>query len=123
MTNPVDLMNPAYDAVIVGGRCAGAATALLLARAGLDVLVVEQATAELVGAESEALNDELGSTGVVPVPGDTRAPVLLGNAALIALVLYALLPLVRSVVADPAVASGASSRAKRSGASSLMKLM
>src|SRR4029078_12134497 len=31
-----------YDAVIVGARCAGAATAMLLARAGLDVLVVEQ---------------------------------------------------------------------------------
>ena len=31
-----------YDVVIVGGRVAGAATALLLARAGLQVLVVEQ---------------------------------------------------------------------------------
>jgi putative flavoprotein involved in K+ transport len=31
-----------YDAVVVGGRCAGAATAMLLARAGLDVLLVEQ---------------------------------------------------------------------------------
>jgi len=34
---------PAYDAVIVGGRCAGATTALLLARAGLDVLLVDRA--------------------------------------------------------------------------------
>ena len=31
-----------YDAVVIGARCAGAATALLLARRGLDVLVVEQ---------------------------------------------------------------------------------
>jgi putative flavoprotein involved in K+ transport len=31
-----------YDVVVVGGRVAGAATAMLLARAGLDVLVVEQ---------------------------------------------------------------------------------
>ncbi|WP_170134973.1 NAD(P)/FAD-dependent oxidoreductase [Acuticoccus kandeliae] len=31
-----------YDAVIVGGRCAGAATAMLLARRGLKVLVVEK---------------------------------------------------------------------------------
>ncbi|MGE3276668.1 MAG: NAD(P)/FAD-dependent oxidoreductase [Vicinamibacterales bacterium] len=31
-----------YDAVIAGGRCAGAATALLLARAGLRVLVVDR---------------------------------------------------------------------------------
>ena len=30
-----------YDAVIVGARCAGAATAMLLARAGLNVLVVD----------------------------------------------------------------------------------
>ncbi len=31
-----------YDAVIVGARCAGAATALLLARAGARVLVVDK---------------------------------------------------------------------------------
>ncbi|MCU0790575.1 MAG: NAD(P)/FAD-dependent oxidoreductase [Nitratireductor sp.] len=30
-----------YDAIIVGARCAGAATAMLLARAGMDVLVVD----------------------------------------------------------------------------------
>ncbi|GIH25025.1 FAD-dependent oxidoreductase [Acrocarpospora phusangensis] len=32
-----------YDAVVVGARCAGAATAMLLARAGLRVLVVDRA--------------------------------------------------------------------------------
>ena len=32
-----------YDAIVVGGRCAGAATAMLLARGGLDVLVLESA--------------------------------------------------------------------------------
>jgi menaquinone-9 beta-reductase len=31
-----------YDAVVVGARCSGAATAMLLARSGLDVLLVEQ---------------------------------------------------------------------------------
>jgi len=31
-----------YDAIVVGARCAGAATALLLARRGLQVLVVDQ---------------------------------------------------------------------------------
>ena len=31
-----------YDAVVVGARCAGAATAMLLAREGLRVLVVDR---------------------------------------------------------------------------------
>jgi menaquinone-9 beta-reductase len=34
--------NPTYDVVVVGARCAGAATAMLLARPGLKVLVVER---------------------------------------------------------------------------------
>ena len=33
---------PPYDAVIVGARCAGAATAMLLARAGMKVLVIDR---------------------------------------------------------------------------------
>ena len=33
---------PHYDAVIVGARCAGAATAMLLARAGVKVLVIDR---------------------------------------------------------------------------------
>jgi flavin-dependent dehydrogenase len=41
MKSAVDL-RAGYDAVIVGARCAGAATALLLARAGLRVLAVDQ---------------------------------------------------------------------------------
>jgi len=36
---------PYYDAIIVGARCAGAATALLLARAGLRVLAVDRSVA------------------------------------------------------------------------------
>jgi flavin-dependent dehydrogenase len=35
-------LRPRYDAIVVGARCAGAATAMLLARAGLDVLVVDR---------------------------------------------------------------------------------
>jgi 2-polyprenyl-6-methoxyphenol hydroxylase-like FAD-dependent oxidoreductase len=42
MAGGVDALKSSYDAVIVGARCAGAATAMLLARAGLDVLVIEQ---------------------------------------------------------------------------------
>src|SRR5262245_38378596 len=40
--NPLGDLAPRYDAVIVGARCAGAATALLLARAGAKVLVVDR---------------------------------------------------------------------------------
>jgi len=36
------ILEPRYDAVVVGARVAGASTALLLARAGLSVLVVER---------------------------------------------------------------------------------
>ena len=35
-------LNPRYDVVIVGARCAGAATALVLARSGAKVLVVDR---------------------------------------------------------------------------------
>ena len=37
-------MNRAYDAIIVGARCAGSPTAMLLARKGYRVLVVDRAT-------------------------------------------------------------------------------
>src|SRR5262245_57137706 len=35
-------IEPSYDAIIVGARCAGAATGLLLARSGAKVLVVDR---------------------------------------------------------------------------------
>jgi flavin-dependent dehydrogenase len=45
-TNPISLMaapkRSHYDAIIVGARCAGAATAMLLARAGLKVLAIDR---------------------------------------------------------------------------------
>jgi 2-polyprenyl-6-methoxyphenol hydroxylase-like FAD-dependent oxidoreductase len=37
-------MRTNYDAIVVGARCAGAATAMLLARAGYQVLVADRAT-------------------------------------------------------------------------------
>ena len=40
--NVVDGMQDNYDAVIVGARCAGSATALLLARQGMSVLLVDR---------------------------------------------------------------------------------
>ncbi|MGZ4631224.1 MAG: FAD-dependent oxidoreductase [Actinomycetes bacterium] len=39
----MDRLSDRYDVIVVGARCAGAATAMLLARAGLDVLVVDHA--------------------------------------------------------------------------------
>ena len=33
-----------YDAIIIGARCAGSSTAMLLARRGLQVLLVDRAT-------------------------------------------------------------------------------
>lgn len=40
--NSTERFQPEYDALIVGARCAGAATAMLLARAGLRVLAVDR---------------------------------------------------------------------------------
>lgn len=40
--HPVNPIKPAYDAIVVGARCAGASTALLLARQGLRVLAVDR---------------------------------------------------------------------------------
>lgn len=42
---PLPPIRARYDAVVVGARVAGAATAMLLARAGLDVLVVDRGEA------------------------------------------------------------------------------
>ena len=46
MNTPYHLQHfqPHYDAVIVGARCAGAATAMLLTRAGMKVLVIDRQT-------------------------------------------------------------------------------
>jgi len=37
-------MNKGYDVIVVGARCAGSPTAMLLARKGYRVLVVDRAT-------------------------------------------------------------------------------
>ncbi len=42
-TSSSSSIRPEYDALVVGARCAGAATAMLLARAGLRVLAVDRA--------------------------------------------------------------------------------
>jgi flavin-dependent dehydrogenase len=40
--NSSEILNASYDAVVIGARCAGAATAMLLARQGLSVLLVDR---------------------------------------------------------------------------------
>jgi 2-polyprenyl-6-methoxyphenol hydroxylase-like FAD-dependent oxidoreductase len=48
-------MDHHYDAIVVGGRCAGAATALLLARGGMRVLVIEAARPDTDTLSTHAL--------------------------------------------------------------------
>lgn len=77
-------MSKAYDAIIVGARCAGAPTAMLLARMGYRVLVVDRATfpsdtlsthvVHPLGAAALSrwgLLDRLAATGCPPI--DTYA--------------------------------------------------
>jgi menaquinone-9 beta-reductase len=52
---------PHYDAVIIGGRCAGAATALLLARAGMKVLAIDR---QIYGSDTMSTH-ALMRTGVL----------------------------------------------------------
>src|SRR5262245_62633236 len=42
MIGTPDISSSRYDAVVVGARCAGAATSLLLARAGAKVLLIDR---------------------------------------------------------------------------------
>jgi 2-polyprenyl-6-methoxyphenol hydroxylase-like FAD-dependent oxidoreductase len=73
-------MSRAYDAIVVGARCAGSPTAMLLARSGHRVLLVDKATfpsdtmsTHLIHAPGVAalqrwgLLDELAATGSPPI--------------------------------------------------------
>ena len=56
-------MTHRYDALVVGARCAGASTAMLLARSGLKVLVVDRAP-----RGSDTLSTHDGGTAAEPDP-------------------------------------------------------
>jgi flavin-dependent dehydrogenase len=73
-----------YDAIVVGARCAGAATAMLMAREGLDVLLVDRATfpseiphGHLIHRHGPrrlaewGLLDDLVATGTPPITSET----------------------------------------------------
>lgn len=75
-------MSPEYDAIIVGARCAGAPTAMLLARKGYRVLLVDRATFPsdtisthiihppgISALQRWGLLDRLASTGCPPMAG------------------------------------------------------
>ena len=79
-----------YDVIIVGARVAGASTAMLLARRGLDVLVVDRAT-----FPSDTL-----STHQVQLPGIAR----LARWGLLDRLIAAGTPATREVRFDPGVA-------------------
>jgi len=68
----------AFDVVIVGGRCAGAATALLLARAGARVLVVDKGTYGTDTLSTHALMRgavlQLDRWGILPAIVDAGTP-------------------------------------------------
>src|SRR6476646_4109851 len=62
-------MDSHYDVIVVGGRCAGAATAMLLARGGLRVLLLEAARAGTDTLSTHALMrgavEQLGRWGLL----------------------------------------------------------
>lgn len=73
-------MNHQHDAIVVGGRCAGAPTAMLLARQGYDVLLVDRATfpsdtlstlvvhaAGVAALQRWGLFDEIVASGCPPI--------------------------------------------------------
>ena len=73
-------MSRRYDAIVVGGRCAGAATAMLLARGGLDVLVLESAHRGTDTLSTHALMRgavvQLDRWGLLPAVVDAGTPAI-----------------------------------------------
>jgi flavin-dependent dehydrogenase len=71
---------PSYDAVIIGARCAGAATAMLLARQGLRVLAVDPARYGSDTLSTLALMRggvlQLDRWGVLPVIEEAATPAI-----------------------------------------------
>src|SRR5262245_40099841 len=69
-----------FDVVIVGARCAGAATALLLARAGARVLVVDRARQDSDTTSTHALMRggvlQLHRWGVLPAIVEAGTPAI-----------------------------------------------
>ena len=70
-----------YDAIIVGARCAGAPTAMLLARKGYRVLVVDRATfpsdtisTHIIWPQGAEIMDRWGLLDRLAATGCRRSP-------------------------------------------------
>ena len=70
-------MNQAYDAIVVGARCAGSPTAMLLARQGYRVLVVDRASFPSDTAV-DARDPRPGGGGAAPVGAARRRSIASG---------------------------------------------
>ncbi len=119
-------MNPPWDVVVVGARVAGSATALLLARAGLRVLVVDRARRGADTVSTHALMrggvrqlqrwgllDALIAAGTPPVRrilfhyGEDVIPVTVRPAAGVDALYAPRRPLLDTLLADAAAHAGA----------------
>ena len=68
-----------YDAIVIGARCAGSPTAMLLARRGFKVLLVDKATfpsdtisTHILWPMAPRSSDAGGSFSALPRPGCRR---------------------------------------------------
>ena len=121
-----------YDVVIVGARCAGAATAMLLARRGLSVLVLERARRGADTLSTHALMrggavqlrrwgllDRIAAAGTPPIRrtafhyGDDTTTVSIKPAAGVDALYAPRRTLLDRVLVDAAIAAGARGAVRR----------
>ena len=69
-TEPTLRRGAAYDVIVVGARAAGAATAMLLARSGLDVLAIERSAfgADTLSTHAIMRGGACSTTSSLPAP-------------------------------------------------------
>jgi flavin-dependent dehydrogenase len=122
-------MADTYDAIVVGARCAGSATAMLLARQGLRVLVLDRAR---YGSDTVSVHalmrggvlqlhrwglvDRIAATGVPPVTRvlfhypDETVPITLKPAAGVRALYAPRRTVLDRILADSAIEAGADMR-------------
>ena len=122
-------MSKRYDAIVIGARCAGSPTAMLLAQKGYDVLVLDRATFPsdtisthlihppgVAALERWGLREQLEATGCPPIPtyrADFGPIVLSGSPRPVDGIAHALCPrriVLDEILVQAAVAAGAELR-------------